>query len=532
MKSYLESKDFDIKESCIISAPTNTGKTTALLKYLQETNEMCILVSPLNPLSEQIYNKSNDYFKLINCDNKKESILQDIVDALKNNKPIIISLNTFTSYRNLFYEYKIYIDECHFLIEYHNLIEVEPLIQDIRNKKFKQIIGITATSLYLTELLKLKEKKINLYSNSKKNIFLNTITSYSLQQLLGAIIKLYKENGKLVILFNNTFIADKLSKELNARKINTKLYNSKKKEIQIKEEKFTEDFDIVLCTTSLTTGTSITNEYFSVYIPQMFDTINTIPQFFSRNRNENSKGCILKKSYTDYEWKLNIDTFSNNIYINKTPINSGYAKVFKEYLCVTNMINQDFLNKYLNDGSYTYNYGISYDTEENLLIEQHYVQTIIDQKEYFEKFPIPKFNEKNYPNLSNIYKVHDIVFFGESNDEILNKYVYQSPYYQSRFIFDRGEFYNYFLPFVKRYKTDICINLAKKTSYDSLNIEKFEELFLDKKYNKTEMKNKCIKLFSIKSEIFKNKETINEFLKSLGYCLKNSKSGSIVRKIK
>ena len=45
-------------------------------------------------------------------------------------------------------------------------------------------------------------------------------------------------------------------------------------------------------------------------------------------------------------------------------------------------------------------------------------------------------------------------------------------------------------------------------------------------------KNNCMKLFAIKKEIFKNKNSIEVFLNKLGYSLKKQKDYFIIRKIK
>lgn len=156
-----------------------------------------------------------------------------------------------------------------------------------------------------------------------------------------------------------------------------------------------------------------------------------------------------------------------------------------------------------------------------------YVQTINDQEEYFIKNEYPKFNRKNYPYLSLLYDL----YFSKNNDNVIKNNILKEYANLIPNITDRKEFYNYCIPIIKNYKQDLAISMIKY-NISKIDIKTFEELFLDKKYNKKQFKDNCIKLFLIEEKIFKSKETINEFLKSLGYCLKNSKSGSIVRKIR
>ena len=531
MQRYLKSSNFNINESCIITAPTNTGKTTALLEYLKEKEEMCVLVSPLNPLSEQIYNKSSEYFSIINCDNIEKSIYEDILKALDNKKPIIISLTTFIKYSYLFYTYKVYLDEIHFLIEYNELMDTNKLINEIKNNKFKQIIGITATPLGLPELLNLKEIRLQIFPQYKRNITLNIMKNMSLSNILGTILKLYQDNGKLLILYNNTSWANKLSKELALKNINVKLFNSKQKDILIVNEKFSENYDIIICTTALTTGVSIRDEFYSVYIPQSFDTINTIPQFFSRNRNIEINGCILKKKYADYITKIDL---KESEFADKTLINKCSVEILKDKLTKLNMnIGKESLEYWFcYDKTFNFQYGETFDISEPLKVEQNYIEKIENQREYFIDNIIPKFNIAKYPNLKKIYDIHEVVLNGEGTDNLINEYATKYNLYEHHFILDRDYFYDFYLPIVKMYKTDKGMKLAENTTEQSVDIIKFEQLFLDKPYDKTEFKNICIKIFAIKEEIFKNKNTIEIFLNKLGYCLKRGKSGSIIRKIK
>lgn len=533
MKIYLDKNDYKINKSFIMVAPTGTGKTQALIDYLKEANEHCIFVSPLNSIAKQVYEKSDGYFILINCETKIDSIIADIHYALMCKKSIIISLTTFIKYKAMFYKYNIYIDECHLLTEYKEFIDTNGLAEDIRNNKFKKIIGLTATSFGLPELLKLDEIKPNVKPKSVKHIQLNWMNKFSLENLVGVILELYKEHNKLVVLLNNTFVLSQIQNELIYRNINTKMYTSDIKEIEIVNEHFSDKFDILLCTSALTTGVSILDNYYSVYIPQTFDSINTVAQFFSRNRNEHSYGCIIKRFY-ETKKKINIEIIDHDYY-NKTNINELLIDQINKTLKKMSMyLTKKTLDEFINTSNdYSFIDGIKYDIEAKLKIEQKYLEYIEDQRQYFIENCFPKFNKKTYNRLYKMYNIFDIVIYGiENEDNIINKYAEDFVKENGRYILDRDKFYSFCFEKVKDYKTDKGIELAKQTTTNSLNIKQFEEQFLDKPYKKMELKKYCTKNFAIKEEIFKNQKTIDEFLHNLGYVLKYGNSGKILRKIK
>lgn len=533
MKIYLDKNDYKINKSFIMVAPTGTGKTQALIEYLKETNEHCIFVSPLNSIGKQVQEKSEGYFTLINCENKIDTILSDVINNLLQKKSIIISLNTFIKYKNIFYNYNVYIDECHFLIEYNNLIDTENLAKDIRNNKFKKIVGLTATPFGISRLLNLEEIKPDVKSPSKKNIKLHWIKNYSLSYLVGNIYQLYKENGKTVILYNNISTLEEIEKELVARNLNVKLYTSQRKDIQIVNEYFTDDFDILLCTNALSTGVSIKNNYYAIYIHRTLDSVNTVPQFFSRNRNKECNGCILKKFYC--KQNLNISSMKLNDYFNKTDVNIGFTQLIMNNLQnICYHMTKEILDYFINTcGDYTFSYGKIYEYSEQLLIEQRFVQYIENQKQYFEDNILPKFNKGHYFLLYRIYELYDIFVFGYGDDDIMNSYIMEyNNIYNRDEILDRGKFYDFSYEKIKNYKKDVAIDLAKKCTNESLDLQTFEELFLDKPYNKSVFKKECTERFALKSEIFKNQNTTNEWLKKIGYVIRKSKNGHVIRKLK
>lgn len=531
-KIYLNKEDFNLDKSCIFVAPTGTGKTKALVDYILETKEQCIFVVPLNSIGQQVYERSNGFLKLINCNTAIDTILGDIHNNLVQGNSIIISLTTFIKYKSIFYKYNVFIDECHFLIEYNNLMDTENLAQDIRNRKFKKIIGLTATPFGLSKLLNLEEIKPNVKPKSVKNIELNWITNHSLSYLVGNILSLYKEHGKCIVLYNNISVLEQIANELSARQFKVKLYTSKRKDITIINEHFSNDFDILLCTTALTTGVSIQDDYYSIYIHRAIDSINTIPQFFSRNRNNIVNGCILKRFYSKDNFKLN--KIEYNEFYNKTDVNLSFTEFIMNNLQkISNNITKDILDYFVNTcNDYNFKYGKKYDFSEKLLSEQQFVQYIENQREYFIQNEFPKFNKGHYFILDRIYEIYDILIYGYGEDNIYNSYIDDYYIYCNYIdIVNRERFYDFIFEKVKNYKKDISMELAKKCNNNSIDIKTFEELFLDKDYDKAVFKKECIERFALTKEIFKNKNTINEWLKNLGYVIRKGKSRYIIRKI-
>lgn len=529
MKIYLDKNDYKINKSFIMVAPTGTGKTQALIDYLKETNEHCIFVSPLNSIGKQVYEKSNGYFTLINCETKIDSIIADIHYALMCKKSIIISLTTFIKYKAIFYKYNVYIDECHLLTEYKEFIDTNGLAEDIRNNKFKKIVGLTATSFGLPELLKLEEIRPQVNPKSTKHIQLNWMKNFGLENLLGIILELYKQHGKLIILLNNTSVLEQIQNELHARYIKSKLYTSSIKEIEIVNEHFSEDFDILLCTSALTTGVSIRDQYYSIYIPQTFDSINTVAQFFSRNRNEHSYGCIIKRFYQGQEIHAEI---IEHEYYNKTDINELLIDQIGRNLKRMSMyLTKNSLDSFLNTSNdYSFFYGEKYDIEAKLRVEQQFVRVIDNQRDYFIHNEFPKFDKKNYNRLYKTYQTFDVIAYGiKEKDDIITQYANEYIKKYSSFILDRGVFYDFCFEKIKDYKTIKGLKLAEKTNYDSIDIKSLTNNFLDKPYNKKELKEFCTTNFAIKEEIFKNQKTIDEFLKHLGLMIKRHRKGKYIR---
>lgn len=73
--------------------------------------------------------------------------------------------------------------------------------------------------------------------------------------------------------------------------------------------------------------------------------------------------------------------------------------------------------------------------------------------------------------------------------------------------------------------------IASKTTVDSLDTVEFENMFLNKKYFKKNLKDYCINRFNLKNEIFKNKSSVNIFLNQIGYAIIHKEDGNYIEKI-
>lgn len=159
--------------------------------------------------------------------------------------------------------------------------------------------------------------------------------------------------------------------------------------------------------------------------------------------------------------------------------------------------------------------------------KQKFVRLIPSQKEYFIKYIIPKFDKQNYNLLYKIYLIYDIMNGKQSNDTILNKYAEEC---KTKNFSTREEIYDFLFEKVKNYKQDNSLSLINNNKYN-IDINKFELLFLDKPYKKKELKIKGINLFNLNENIFKNEETINQFLNQIGYQIKRYHKGKFIRKL-
>lgn len=158
--------------------------------------------------------------------------------------------------------------------------------------------------------------------------------------------------------------------------------------------------------------------------------------------------------------------------------------------------------------------------------KQKFMARIENQKEYFVKYNIPKFDKVKYSLLYRIYLIYNIMNGKYSEDIILNKYADECKKQQLN---SKEEIYDYLFEKIKNYKQDNSLLLINNNEYN-IDINKFELLFLNKPYTKKELKIFC-KEHSIE-EILKNQYTVEEFLNKLGYCLKRGKTGHVIRKIK
>lgn len=532
MSTYLNKEIFDVDNSCIIVAPTGVGKTTALIKHIEDKKEQCIIVSPLNELSFQINEKSS-YFKCINSDTST-CIIADITKALSEKKSIIISLKTFSKYKQMFYKFNIYIDECHKLIEYNELCNTEELISDIRNSRFEKVVCITATPLGMDFVLNLPIIKSGIKSPYRKHISLDTISNYKLETILYALHSLYTKHGKLVVMYNNKSECVRLSDELKLFGLKVLNYNSELKEIKIINERFSEDFDILFCTSSLTTGVSIKDDYHAVCILRFFDTINAIPQFFARNRNSYSSGTIIRTYYSDEFPRIPKNIYINS-FIGKTGANYSVSEHIKGVLQnLKTYIGKEFLDIWLeNDGGYIIENGVNHDGEIILRVDSKFQRVIEDQRVYFINNIDPKFDKNNYRPLKLMYDIYNAISNNNELDTILSSYVKDYTFFKTTDdeTVIRADFYDYFYPKIRQYHSDKAKEIASQTTTESIDVSDFEKMFKDKKYVKKEFKEYCMSKFALKKEVFKNKDSINLFLEKIGFQILHKRTGDYIIKI-
>ena len=528
---YVLPETFNKEKSNIMIAPTGSGKSSALIEYLQTIDEQVVLVSPLNTLSTQLSSKAKGRFIAINCETKTTTVKDDLRLAIIQGKSVIISLTTFIECREWFYDTPVYIDEAHLTIEYIKMISTKELIKDISRGHFRKITLMTATPLgldYLFEDLQIVDPLISL--KYKRHIDLFKIEKSSIKYRLGCLLDLHREKGKLVVLLNDKTAINELANELRARSINVKIFNSEIKEIKIKDEKFTEDYDIILCTSSLTTGVSLREDFYSVYFMMHHDTINTIPQFFSRNRNKNSYGCIIKNKYYDGKASINCDIdFSK--YVEATKVNKDRVELILDKLTMTKyLINEKNLTNFLNEEYLIKEENREFNREEELLIEQRFEQSIENQKDYFLKHTIPSFNKGKYQALYRLYVLWNIYTGTYVEDDVLNDMLKCDELSEISKSLDREEFYDEYYAKVYNYKHYKAVKLAGEATEESVDIDEFEELFLNKPYVKKNFKQVCIEKFAIREDVFKNKSSIDIFLEKIGYAIRKSGNTQFVRK--
>lgn len=460
-----------IQSNVILKALTGSGKTTALLKYIKEVQQQSIIVAPLIALGEQIAEGTD--FKIVNSKNNTKSIKEDLKENLENGKTVVITLQSLVNNYELLKDYPIYIDEAHLLIEYSEYMGLYFLIYLINKGHFKNITMITATPMGLDLLFpKLKVVDAKVKSRYSRNVDLWE-GQLSIANILGFILHMYKEKRaeKLVVLLQDKKVINALKSELEIRKISTAIYTADNRETTVCNEKFSKDVDIVLCTSSLTTGVSIKENFHSIYVMQHHDSINTIPQFFARNRNINSYCSILKGSYNEkmLPKKLGFDYISNKNFFGKTKVNKRLEDYLNETLNrLKYNINIKSLEYYLGKEEYSFCQRIEVAdfSDTKLQSSATFLEKIDDPRTYFINNEIPNFRERDCSNLARLYKLRALSNFesiksSEEEREVYHDLIKEYPAYVRG---DRDKFYDLFIDKMKDVKKLESLKLVGKVT--------------------------------------------------------------------
>lgn len=172
-------------------------------------------------------------------------------------------------------------------------------------------------------------------------------------------------------------------------------------------------------------------------------------------------------------------------------------------------------------------------TIKNNAVHQLYYKVIENQREYFINNVVPKFDKQNYVFLNLMYELYSAASTNSKTDPILESYLSNYTYF--KFTDDssdvRMNFYDTFYEKIRKYYSDKAKMIASKTTVDSLDTAEFENMFLNKKYFKKNLKDYCINRFNLKNEIFKNKSSVNIFLNQIGYAIIHKEDGNYIEKI-
>jgi hypothetical protein len=296
-------------------AHTGAGKTTHIMDYYRKNKDrkLCF-VSPINSLSLQVVEDHGDVVQAINGEtiDMLEKVRDVAAEYLHSGYSLVISYTTFFNiWEDLEMNgYDIWFDEAHKFIN-SNITNEQ--LDIIRNGKYYMT---TATPEGLDVLFpKYKMVTYDTLPKYKRDITYvmpGKGLKYNESFMLQAIKDIYKKEKKpLVVHINDKLKANKFKLELKS-KYDIKLYNADVKDVFIKDCKFTEEFDILFCTSSLTEGVSIKQDVVLVYIDTVeFTSIPSIRQFISRVRNEKSQCYLITRhrstmrdTSSDYDMKF------------------------------------------------------------------------------------------------------------------------------------------------------------------------------------------------------------------------------------
>ena len=164
-----------------------------------------------------------------------------------------------------------------------------------------------------------------------------------------------------------------------------------------------------------------------------------------------------------------------------------------------------------------------------------YVQKIDDIREFFTKNMIRSFNKSKYKYLSLLYDLYDYAYNEkEIDDEVLKSYLdgYEIQELNSENMYKiRSNFYDFFYERIKNYQYDKSKKIANTIDIDCVDLIEFGAIFKDKRYIKKELKKYLIERFCISNDVFKNKNTIEDFLFRIGYIIRKNNGNYVLRSV-
>ncbi|MGL5124500.1 MAG: DEAD/DEAH box helicase [Fusobacteriaceae bacterium] len=344
---FIEEKVYSlIEKNTIVNAPTGTGKSRAYIKMLKiHFKKKAVIVVPTIQLVKEYGEKFEGIATTIHSDKREftnKLVSQQLTKAFKEEARIIVL--TYCTF-NKFVENFEHTEDTEIMFdEGHKILENNKTIASLSNGKLFNYKIVSATTNQLEALFdKMKIYKVRL-KNSKYNRLINVYDTKefnlrSYNKKAEFIKEKQKEHKKVVVHYNDKSKANKIKLDLEESGIKVMLYNGDEKNVTIVDEMITGEWDVLLCTSSLTEGVSFRNKVYSIFIVTQQDSADNIPQFLARDRNEFTQGAVI--------CKLMEVTFSKNLliykrkktdWINRTALNLTEPEAIKEHS--KNLINK------------------------------------------------------------------------------------------------------------------------------------------------------------------------------------------------
>ena len=315
----------DISHNHILIAPTNTGKTSTLIKYLKSQNTKFIYLVPLRFLAKQVSTKYDIKLYLGGTKDKKSAEVNrgEAQAAINNCLPLITTYDSFIGtihdlIRDKF-NWILVIDEYHKLISDSGFRNTQLVRLNKLKRNYKKFIGLTGTpygAIDTDNLRKENVKVIDFVFNSFKQKVQNYnliyadfgITTEKHLKLLASFVIRNIRNGISIIYINNKSHLDFLFELIGVRDIKNltmKKYTADTKEdpelekaVELEKFNINEGEKLLIFTTSvLSTGINFNDQNFSdLYVFHENNLIELV-QLINRFRNgiERIHDFVIKK---------------------------------------------------------------------------------------------------------------------------------------------------------------------------------------------------------------------------------------------